>query len=255
MYLDKYNLKGKVAVINGGARNIGFACAEAFAECGAAITLTDILPQVEKSAQKLLDRGVMATAHVLDLTNSDQVNEVIQKIRSEHERIDIVVNNAGIAFNTPAEEMTDEEWHKVVDINLNSMFWCNRAFGKVMLEQGSGSMVNVGSMSGIASNKPQPQSHYNATKAAVHMLTKSLAGEWARRGVRVNAVAPTYIATEMTKKGMENPEWFPTWLEMTPMNRVGEVHEIASAVLFLGSEASSLMTGSILVVDGGYTVW
>ena len=107
MYLDKYNLKGKVAVINGGARNIGFACAEAFAECGAAITLTDILPQVEKSAQKLLDRGVMATAHVLDLTNSDQVNEVIQKIRSEHERIDIVVNNAGIAFNTPAEEMAD----------------------------------------------------------------------------------------------------------------------------------------------------
>ena len=110
-------------------------------------------------------------------------------------------------------------------------------------------------MSGLVSNKPQPQSAYNASKSGVHMLTRSLAGEWATRGVRVNAVAPTYIATEMTRMGRENPEWLPIWLEMTPMHRLGEPHEIASAVLFLASDASSLMTGSIVAVDGGYTVW
>jgi NAD(P)-dependent dehydrogenase (short-subunit alcohol dehydrogenase family) len=110
-------------------------------------------------------------------------------------------------------------------------------------------------MSGLIANRPQPQAHYNATKAAVHMLTKSLAGEWATRGVRVNAVAPTYIETEMTRRGMTNPEWHAVWLEMTPMHRVGQPPEIAAVVLFLASDAASLMTGSVVVVDGGYSVW
>ena len=110
-------------------------------------------------------------------------------------------------------------------------------------------------MSGVIANKPQPQAHYNASKAAVHTLTKSLAAEWAPRGVRVNAVAPTYIETEMTRRGMENPEWHDTWLSMTPMGRVGQPHEVASVVLFLASDASSLMTGSIVLADGGYTSW
>ena len=131
----------------------------------------------------------------------------------------------------------------------------NRSFGKIMLKRTGGSIVNVGSMSGIISNKPQQQVHYNASKAAVHMATKSLAGEWATKGIRVNAVAPTYIDTDMTPISTINKEWLEIWLDMTPMKRVGECDEIASAVLFLGSNASSLITGSILVVDAGYTIW
>ncbi len=255
MYLEKYNLEGKVAVINGGARNIGFACAEAFSECGASVALTDINPAVKDSAASLEKFGKSCSGHIVDLTDSTKVNETAKEILKIHKSIDIVVNNAGIARNTPAEEISDKEWLEVMDININSIYWCCRSFGKIMLNEKGGSIVNIGSMSGIISNKPQPQVHYNASKAAVHMATKSLAGEWANKGIRVNAVAPTYIATDMTKEGMKNTEWLETWLDMTPMSRVGECDEIASAVLFLGSNASSLITGSVLVVDAGYTIW
>ncbi len=124
-----------------------------------------------------------------------------------------------------------------------------------MLEKGGGAIVNIGSMSAIIANKPQPQCYYNASKAGVHHLTKSLAAEWAARGVRVNAVAPTYIETPLTKFGMEDQRLYPVWMENTPMGRVGQPDEIASVVLFLASDAASLMTGSIVVADGGYTCW
>jgi len=143
----------------------------------------------------------------------------------------------------------------VININLNAVFYCCREFGKAMLKQGKGSIINTASMSGIISNVPQPQSAYNTSKAAVIMLTKSLAGEWAKRGVRVNSVSPGYIGTEMTKAGMSQSDWNQHWLEFTPMGRVGEPREVASVVLFLASDASSYFTGSNLVVDGGYTVW
>ena len=255
MYLEKYNLEGKTVVINGGARNIGFACAEAFSECGATVALTDINPIVKDSAEALKKYGKSCSGHIVDLTDSEQVDETAKEIITIHKNIDIVVNNAGIARCTPAEEISDTEWLEVMDINVNSMYWCCRSFGKIMLKRTGGSIVNVGSMSGIISNKPQQQVHYNASKAAVHMATKSLAGEWATKGIRVNAVAPTYIDTDMTPISTTNKEWLKIWLDMTPMKRVGECDEIASAVLFLGSKASSLITGSILVVDAGYTIW
>ena len=155
-----------------------------------------------------------------------------------------------------AEDTSDEHWRFHMDVNLDGLFWCCRAFGRQMLAAGRGSIVNIGSMSGVIVNKPQPQAFYNASKAAVHHLTKSLACEWAPRGVRVNAVAPTYIETPLTRFGIEeNPEMYRTWLEMTPMGRVGQPEEIASTVLFLASDASSLLTGSIVLADGGYTCW
>jgi NAD(P)-dependent dehydrogenase (short-subunit alcohol dehydrogenase family) len=256
MYLEKYKLEGRVAVITGGGRGIGFESARALAECGAHVVIAEIDAATgPKAAADLEALGYPAEYVQLDVTKPAEVTRVADDIAARHGRIDILVANAGIAKSSPSEATTDAEWQLVIDINLNGLYWCNRAFARHMLARGSGSIVNLGSMSGLISNKPQPQSHYNASKAAVHMLTKSLAGEWATRGVRVNAVAPTYIETEMTKGGRENAEWLPTWLEMTPMHRCGRPDEVASAILFLASDASSLMTGSIVVVDGGYTIW
>jgi len=151
--------------------------------------------------------------------------------------------------------MADQTWLKVMDVNLNGVFWCCRAFGKAMLEMGGGTIVNIGSMSAQIVNRPQEQAQYNASKAAVHHLTRSLAAEWAGRNVRVNAVAPTYIETDLTKFVYDDPKMMAHWIGGTPMGRMGQPDEIASVVLFLASPASSLMTGSIVSADAGYTLW
>jgi D-ribulokinase len=200
-------------------------------------------------------KGLSAEIVTMDVTDSDRVGEVADQLVSRYGRIDILVNNAGIARSeTPAEKVTDEHWLNVIDVNLNGTFWCCRAFGKHMLDAGSGSIVNIGSMSGFIVNKPQEQCYYNASKAAVHHLTKSLAAEWGRRGVRVNAVAPTYIATALNAFVKNTPQMYDAWIGGTPMARMGEVDEIASVVLFLASDDASLMTGSVVLVDGAIRV-
>jgi NAD(P)-dependent dehydrogenase (short-subunit alcohol dehydrogenase family) len=240
MYLKKMRLDGRVAFVTGGAQGIGRAAAEALTEAGARVITGD-----------LSGADVM-----LDVRDSARVTAVADTIVREHGRIDILVNNAGIARSeTAAEDVADEHWLNVLDVNLNGSFWCARAFGRHMLAQGSGSIVNVGSMSGLIVNRPQPQSYYNASKAAVHQLTKSLAAEWGPRGVRVNAVAPTYINTPINAFADREGEMYKRWVDSTPMGRLGEAHEVASVILFLASDAASLMTGAIVLADGGYTCW
>jgi NAD(P)-dependent dehydrogenase (short-subunit alcohol dehydrogenase family) len=257
MYLQKYNLKGRTAVVTGAGQGIGFACAQALGEADARVIIGELLPdRGEEAKAKLRALDIEAYAVPLDVTQSADVDEVAARVVRDHGGCDILVNNAGVAkSNVRAEDTTDEHWRFHVEVNLNGLFWCCRAFGRQMLAKGKGAIVNVGSMSGLIVNKPQPQSFYNASKAAVHHLTRSLAAEWASRGVRVNAVAPTYVETPLTRFGMEDQSMYPTWLEMTPMGRVGQPDEIASVVLFLASDASSLLTGSIILADGGYTCW
>jgi NAD(P)-dependent dehydrogenase (short-subunit alcohol dehydrogenase family) len=250
-YSPLTSLDGKVAVVTGGARGIGFETTKAFLENGAKVVIVDIDAENGHATSKNL--GVEFIHG--DVSDSKFVTKVATEVKERYGRIDIAFNNAGIAHSVPGESSSDEEWHTMMNTNLHAVFYGCREFGKVMLAQGKGSIINTASMSGLISNTPQPQAAYNTSKAAVIMLTKSLAGEWAERGVRVNCISPGYVNTPMTQGGMANLEWYARWKEFTPMRRVGEPQEIAPAVLFLASDASSFFTGSNLVVDGGYTAW
>jgi len=244
-------LKDRVAVITGGTGGIGLESAKALRENGATVVISD--KNVERGEIVSKEFGLEFIA--ADITNSENVSNLAGSVLQRHGRIDIAFNNAGIAFCVPSEECTDEQWLKVISVNLNGVFYCCREFGKVMLSQGKGSIINTSSMSGLISNYPQPQSAYNASKAGVIMLTKSLAGEWAQRGVRVNSISPGYINTPMTPRDQIEKDWYDIWMTFSPMRRIGEPHEIAPTVVFLASDASSYFTGSNLVVDGGYTCW
>jgi NAD(P)-dependent dehydrogenase (short-subunit alcohol dehydrogenase family) len=249
-----FRLDGRRAVVTGAARGIGRAVAERLAEAGAHVIVADRDEaegrQTAAAIRKASGRSDMIT---LDVTDHAAVAAAARTIQTEHGPVDILVNNAGIVRNAPAVDMSLEDWKDVIGIDLGGVFNCAQAFGRQMVAAGRGSIVNISSICGEVTVHPQPQVSYNAAKAGVNLLTKSLAVEWAQSGVRVNAVAPGYVATELTLKGRSNPEWFGTWMRMTPMGRLAEPREVASAVLFLASDAASYVTGTVLTVDGGYT--
>lgn len=258
MYRELFDVSGKTALVTGGWRGIGLACCEALGEAGAKVIVNGTSAAgCAEGVAYLTRKGIDADVSVFDVTDSEAVNRAAEELNTAG-RVDILVNNAGIARgDIPAEDLDDERWLAVMDVNLNGTFRCAQAFGRAMLARQSGVIVNVGSISGEIANRPQNQAHYNASKAAVHHLTRSLAAEWATRGVRVNAVAPTYIDTPMNQfvKEPAHKEKYATWLGMTPMGRMGTSEEIAAVVLFLSSAASSLLTGTVIMADGGYTVW
>jgi NAD(P)-dependent dehydrogenase (short-subunit alcohol dehydrogenase family) len=181
------------------------------------------------------------------------VERMASQVHQEFGRIDILVNNAGDCVHRPALDVPDEEWHHVIDVNLNGLWLCSTAVAPYQIDQGGGVIVNIGSISAQIVNRPQWQPAYNASKAAVHQLTKSLAAEWAPHNIRVNALAPGYVKTEMAP--VDRPEFRQHWIEDAPMRRYATPEEIAPSVVYLASDASSFMTGSVLVVDGGYTIW
>ncbi|TPI15544.1 SDR family oxidoreductase [Mesorhizobium sp. B4-1-1] len=256
-YQSQFDLTGEVAVVTGGASGIGLEAAKALGTCGASIVLLDMNADGLKAAAEALTTAGVASVdgRVLDVTDPQAVEAMATAIVADFGKVDVLVNSAGIARLNTALDTPDEEWRLVMDVNVNGVYWASRAFGRSMVARNKGSIVNLGSMSGLIINRPQTAPSYMVSKGAVHMMTKALAVEWAKSGVRVNALAPGYVGTEMTLKMRERPELFNTWIDMTPMGRLGTPQEIASAILFLASPASSYVTGAILSIDGGYTAW
>ena len=213
--LDRFRLDGKVALVTGSTRGIGRAIAEAFGEAGARLFVNGRDPE-NPVAQELRAAGADATYIAADLSRPEAPAALVGTVLEQAGRIDVLVNSAGIAIHGDTADYPDETWREIMTLNLDAVFRCCRAVIPPMRRQGGGNILNIGSMSGIASNIPQNQAAYNASKAAVHMMTKSLASELALDNIRVNALAPGYIQTDLSQGGIDNPEWFPIWRSMTP---------------------------------------
>ena len=257
MYQARFRVDNELAVVTGGGRGIGLACAEALAEAGARLVIIEPDEQTGNAGKDALTaKGYSVELMLGDVTSSARMTEIADTLANRGTPASILINNAGVGKSgVSSEDVDDEYWLWMMNVNVNGVFWCSRAFGRHMIAAGRGSIVNLGSMSGTICNRPQPQTPYNVSKAAVHHMTRSIAAEWAPHGVRVNAVAPTYIETPMVLANPENAPRIEGWLRDTPMGRMGQAHEVASAVLFLASDASSLMTGAVVPVDGGFTCW
>lgn len=251
MLIDKFRADGKIALITGGTRGIGLAIARGLAEAGATIIIS--ARNDYGAVETLLKEGLKAAFRPADMMQADAPKALIDGVVADYGRLDILVNNAGVAISRPTEEFDDEAYERLMTTNLTSVFRACRAALPHMKAQGGGAILNIGSISAIVSNVPQRQVAYNASKAAVHQLTKSLASDHAEDNIRVNAIAPGYIVTDMTAAGLDIPEMAKVWREMTPMDRAGDVDEIATAALYFCTDASSYCTGSVLVIDGGYT--
>jgi sorbose reductase len=252
---EMFSLEGKVVVVTGGAQGIGEVVAKHIAAAGADIVIFDIQEEKAKIiAEAIADEFNCKTMALgVDVTNPDEVAAAIEKAADEMGTLDLLFNNAGIVLHKAVLDVTSEEWLKVINVNLNGIFFMAQAFGRYLVANDKkGAIVNTASMSGTIVNFPQKQASYNASKAGVIHLTKSLAFEWADKGIRVNSISPGYMYTELTS--FVRQDWQDLWTEATPFKRMGKPNELAGAVIYLLSDAASYTTGSDLIIDGGYTV-
>jgi NAD(P)-dependent dehydrogenase (short-subunit alcohol dehydrogenase family) len=250
------DLAGQVAVVTGGARGLGLSMARALARHGVHVGLLDQLELVHDAAREVAgEHGVRATSAVADVTAAGDVAAAFAHVTAELGAPSLLVSAAGITVWEDSLDVSPESWRRVIDINLTGTFLCDQALGRACRDAGRpGAIVNVSSMSGRVVNVPQHQASYNASKAAVDQLTKSLAVEWAELGVRVNAVAPGYFLSDMTRQFTEaNPELAERWRGMIPAGRMGQPGDLDGLVAFLCSSASAYITGQSIVIDGAYT--
>ncbi|MEM2920711.1 MAG: glucose 1-dehydrogenase [Candidatus Bathyarchaeia archaeon] len=253
-----FNLSGKRAVVTGGGGGIGAAIAQGFVEMGAEVAIIDLnLAGMDAVKRELIDKfGVNVLTITADVCNVAEVYSAVDQVVGSLGDIDILVNCHGIGQWVSSEEMVEKDWDKMVDVNLKGVFLMCQAVGRHMIRRGRGKIINIASMSGIVANKPQPQAHYNASKAGVIMLTKSLAAEWAKHNINVNSVSPGYTLTPLVENLLKSkPEYADYWKSLIPMGRFAKPSDIVGAVVFLASDASDYVTGHNLVVDGGYTIW
>ena len=258
--LDQFSLAGKVAIVTGGARNLGRQHALALAEAGADIAICDLAADDGASVCREIEAlGRRAWFDSVDVVQTAQIDEFVAQVVARFGQIDILVNNAaapseGIAL----QEVDDDTWRRIVDINLSSLFYFGKRVAKQMIAQGKGgSIINIASMNSMVIGNLFPRHNvtYCVAKAGVAHLTRGMASEWAQYGIRANAIAPGFILTAQTAASAKIPEIYERNIANTPMRRYGRIDELKGAIVFLGSDASSYATGSILTIDGGFTIW
>jgi NAD(P)-dependent dehydrogenase (short-subunit alcohol dehydrogenase family) len=247
-----FRLDGQVALVTGASRGIGRDLSIALARAGATVApAARELVALEQLCTEIRSEGGSAIPVALDVRDVGRVAEAIEDLRERFGRLDILVNNAGLGSNQPATEVTEADWDDMMDVNLKGLFFCCQAAGRVMLDQGSGRIINMSSQAGVVGIRDHAV--YSASKGGVNLLTKVLALEWSGRGVTVNAVAPTFIYTPGTADRLDQPEYLAGVLERLPIGRVGTTTDVAGAVIYLASSAAAMVTGHVLVVDGGWT--
>lgn len=248
-----FDLTGKVAIVTGGGRGLGSTMALALADAGADVVVTDLLISEAKEVVKEISlKRKRSLAIKADVSKAMQVQKMVTKVMGHFGRADILVNNAGINIISPAEDFSVEDWDKVLSVNLTGVFLCAQAFGKVMIKQRKGKIINIASVAGMVGT-PHNAVAYNSTKAGVINLTRALAVEWGKYNINVNAIAPGMVETELTKKRLKNKEYYDYWIDRTPLRRIGRPEDLIGAVVYLSSEASNWLTGHTIVIDGGYT--
>ena len=254
--LSLFNLTGRKAVVTGAGQGLGKAMALALAEAGADVAVVDLrVDTATQTADEIRAHGRKAIVVKADVSRQEQVEAMVKEATAHIGPIDILVNNAGISAHVASAVMPLSDWQKVLDVNITGVFLCCQAFGPGMIARKYGRIVNIASMSGLIVNRDVPQAPYYASKAGVIMLTKALAAEWGPHNVTVNAIAPGYMRTPLNEEFLADPLRAAQWTSGSPAARVGEPRDLAGALVFLASEASSYVTGHTLVVDGGFTLW
>lgn len=251
--MDLFKIKNEIALVTGAANGIGRVAAITLGNAGAKVAITDVDFKAAKILEEeLLSAGVIAKAWHMDAKDEQNIVQVFSEVDNELGETSILINNAGTANRSPAVEMSTENFEEIIKLNLTGSFICARTAAKRMIKNKRGSVINIASIMGITGGGPAPNSPYHASKGALVNLTRSLANEWGPNGIRVNAIGPTYTKTRLVKNLNADPKKLNFIIERTPLGRLAEVHEMAGGILFLASDASSMVTGHTLMIDGGW---